>query len=85
MTRYSYGASRRDNVRMHELPTVPRKAIRYTEATRPDSAPPAPIRPSLSDASYADIQAKAIELGINGRQTREALLKAIKEAFQHDE
>lgn len=60
---------------------VPRKAIRYTEATRPDSAPSAPIRPPLSEASYRDIQAKAVELGINGKQTREALLKAIKEAL----
>jgi hypothetical protein len=59
---------------------VPRKAIRYTEATRPDSAPAAPIGKSLSDASYRDIQAKAVELGINGKQTRDQLLKAIKEA-----
>ena len=62
--------------------SVARKAIRYTEATRPDSAPAAAKQPTLADASYRDIQAKAVELGINGKQSKEALLKAIEEAYR---
>lgn len=63
---------------------VPRKAIRYTEATRPE-----PIRTTqrpqtkpedLSQLTYRDLQQRAVLLGINGKQTREALISAIEEA-----
>jgi len=65
---------------------VPRKAIRYTEATRTE---PVPIRTTqrqaakpddLSQLTYRDLQQRAVLLGINGKQTREALTAAIEEA-----
>lgn len=60
---------------------VPRKAIRYTEATRPDKDT-APVRqqPSLSDLTYRQLQQKAVELGISGKQTADALREQITEA-----
>ena len=62
---------------------MPRKAIRYTEATRSD-----PIQTTqrkskpddLSQLTYRDLQQRAVLLGINGKQTREALTAAIEEA-----
>lgn len=63
---------------------VPRKAIRYTEATRPDTIRttqrPQSKPEDLSALSYRDLQQRAILLGINGRQTREDLEAAITEA-----
>lgn len=63
---------------------VPRKAIRYTEATRPDqvkTAVKAAAKPdNLDDLSYRDLQQRAVLLGINGRQNREELTAAILEA-----
>lgn len=59
----------------------PRKAIRYTEATRPDQQPKLQTTQTpLEDLSYRDIQARAVVLGINGKQTKEALIAAIEEA-----
>jgi len=63
--------------------SVPRKAIRYTEATRTE-----PVRTTqrqakpedLSQLTYRDLQQRAVLLGINGKQTREALEKQIAEA-----
>ena len=60
---------------------VPRQAIRYTQATRPqESDPKPPAASDLSQQTYRDIQARAVVLGINGKQTREALIAAIEEA-----
>lgn len=62
---------------------VARPAIRYTEATRPDPirTTQRPAKPEdLSDMSYRDLQQRAVLLGINGKQTREALIAAIEEA-----
>ena len=60
---------------------VARKAIRYTEATRLDQ--PKPVQTTeaaLESLSYRDIQARAVVLGINGKQKRDDLIKAIQEA-----
>lgn len=64
--------------------SVPRKAIRYTEATRPQPIKTAvqrqPKPEDLSQLTYRDLQQRAILLGISGKQTREALEAAIKDA-----
>lgn len=64
---------------------MPRKAIRYTEATRPDTVPVRTTQrqakpEDLSQLTYRDLQQRAILLGINGKQTREVLISAIEEA-----
>lgn len=58
---------------------APRKAIRYTEATRPDQKIQTTQTP-LDGLSYRDIQARAVVLGINGKQSKAALIAAIEEA-----
>lgn len=60
---------------------VPRKAVRYTEATRPDQQQKLQTTQTpVESVSYRDLQARAKVLGISGKQPREALIAAIEEA-----
>ena len=60
---------------------MPRKAIRYTEQTRPDAGKQAAaVKADVAELSYRDLQKRAVELGISGKQTADELRTQIAEA-----